>query len=211
MAAPTLSPHDAVWPRLYAAEAPEVAEALAPVVEIQHVGSTSVPGLASKPTVDIAVTRRSLALNDVAHACMERLGYRYGGGLGLPQQVFRKGDRFPWCFLVHVVEAGGQMWHDYLRFRDYLRANPADAARYTKLKASPVSRTRRLVQRTRQRTLHQTDPRRLARLTRSGVIPEHWPSPASRTNGRRYGPARGDGITGTGQSPRPLGGRRRSC
>ncbi len=67
---------------------------------------------------------------------MERLGYDYGGDHGRPQHVFRKGTSVPWRFLVHVVEHGGPMWVDFLHFRDYLRANPAEADRYARLKAS---------------------------------------------------------------------------
>jgi GrpB-like predicted nucleotidyltransferase (UPF0157 family) len=49
-----LSRYDLLWPRLYNEEAALVAKALAPVVAVEHVGSTSVPGLAGKPTIDIA-------------------------------------------------------------------------------------------------------------------------------------------------------------
>ena len=67
---------------------------------------------------------------------MERLGYHYGGDHGQPQHLFRKGPSVPWRFLVHVVQYDGPMWRDFLRFRDYLRANPAEAERYARLKAS---------------------------------------------------------------------------
>jgi hypothetical protein len=65
---------------------------------------------------------------------MERLGYSYGGDHGLPQHVFRYGTGVPWRFLVHIVEFDGQMWRDFIAFRDHLRANPDDAARYALLK-----------------------------------------------------------------------------
>jgi GrpB-like predicted nucleotidyltransferase (UPF0157 family) len=100
------------------------------------VGSTSVPGLAAKPTIDIAVGVVSLDLPEGAGRRMERLGYDYGGDHGQPQHVFRKGTSVPWRFLVHVVQYGSPMWLDFLRFRDYLRTNPAEADRYARLKAS---------------------------------------------------------------------------
>lgn len=117
-----------------------MAAALAPVVGVEHVGSTSVPGLAAKPTIDIAVGVPSLELPDETMAAMERLGYHYGGDLGLPQHVFRKGERAPWQFLVHVVEHGGSMWRDFLSFRDHLRANPAAASDYEALKRALLAR-----------------------------------------------------------------------
>lgn len=131
-----LEAYDPAWPHLYAQEIVLITAALAPVVSAEHVGSTSVPGLASKPTIDIAVGVANLALPRRAWTEMERLGYHYGGDQGRPQHVFREGEAVPWQFLVHVVEHGGVMWRDYLRFRDYLRANPAEAARYANLKSS---------------------------------------------------------------------------
>jgi len=110
--------------------------ALAPVVAIEHVGSTSVAGLAAKPTVDVAVGVPSIDLAAGAHPRMEALGYHYGGTHDLPQHVFRKGAAVPWEVLVHVVEHDGDMWRDFLRFRDHLRSRPADARRYEELKAA---------------------------------------------------------------------------
>lgn len=134
--AASLAAYDPSWPHLYEQEIVPVTAALAPVVAAEHVGSTSVPGLASKPTIDIAVGVAWLALSRNAWREMERLGYHYGGDHGHPQHVFRKGEAVPWQFLVHVVEHDGAMWRDFLRFREYLRANPAEAARYASLKAS---------------------------------------------------------------------------
>jgi len=131
-----LASYDPTWARLYEAEVEPLTVALAPVTAVEHVGSTSVIGLAAKPTIDIAVAVPSLALPAGAVAAMERLGYHYGGDHGRPQHVFRKGERVPWQFLVHVVEHEGSMWRDFLDFRDYLRANPTEAARYERLKRS---------------------------------------------------------------------------
>lgn len=113
--------------------------AIAGTVAVEHVGSTAVPDLAGKPTIDIAVGVETLALQHDDFARMEALGYSYGGTHDRPQHVFRKGERVPWEFLVHVVELGGPMWRDYLRFRDFLRAHPRDARAYAALKASLLS------------------------------------------------------------------------
>ncbi len=110
--------------------------ALDPVIAIEHVGSTAVPGLASKPTVDVAVGVASLDLGSEPYERMARLGYRYGGTHDLPQHVFRRGPQVPWEILVHVVEHDGRMWSDFLRLRDHLRTHPADARRYGELKAA---------------------------------------------------------------------------
>ena len=131
-----LAPYDPAWPRRFADEAHRLGTALAPVVAIEHVGSTSVPGLAAKPTVDIAAGVTSLDLTAGTRERMASLGYHYGGTHGLPQHVFRKGAAVPWEVLVHVVEHGGSMWRDFLAFRDHLRSHPAEARRYEDLKAT---------------------------------------------------------------------------
>jgi GrpB-like predicted nucleotidyltransferase (UPF0157 family) len=131
-----LSLYDAKWPNRYRVEAAVVTEALRNVTQIEHVGSTAVPGLAAKPTIDIAAGVPDLNLDDGARERMTEAGYSYGGNHDQPQHVFRKGDAVPWEILVHVVVHRGQMWHDFLWLRDYLRANPSEAARYAAFKAS---------------------------------------------------------------------------
>lgn len=100
---------------------------------IEHIGSTSVPGLCAKPIVDIAVGVRKLELTDEQIAAMERLGYEYLGEYGLPGRLFfRKGE--PRTHNVHVVEHGGEHWERQLVFRDALRADPEERQRYDELK-----------------------------------------------------------------------------
>jgi GrpB-like predicted nucleotidyltransferase (UPF0157 family) len=132
----SLAPYSPDAPDLYSVEAARVAAAIPAALAVAHVGSTAVPGLAGKPTIDIAVGVPTLQLEDADFRRMEALGYAYGGDNGLPQHVFRKGEAVPWAYLVHVVEHEGAMWRDYLGFRDHLRAHPGDARAYAALKAS---------------------------------------------------------------------------
>lgn len=135
MAEARLAEYDAAYPGRFAHEARQIRDALAGVVvEIEHVGSTAVTGLAGKSTIDIAVGARSLPLDDDAVAAMVALGYHDAGHNGLPQRLFRKGSEVPWEYLVHVVEHGSLLWCDFLAFRDHLRAHPEDARAYTELK-----------------------------------------------------------------------------
>ena len=136
MPAQRLSPYDRDAPRRYEVEAKRVAAAIAGSVAVEHVGSTAVPGLAGKPTIDIAVGVETLALKQEDFARIVALGYSYGGTHHRPQHVFRKGESVPWAYLVHAVEYDGAMWHDFLRFRDHLLAHPQEARAYVALKAS---------------------------------------------------------------------------
>jgi GrpB-like predicted nucleotidyltransferase (UPF0157 family) len=123
--------YDADWPRLYEEEALRIQRALGDlVVEIDHMGSTAVPGLAAKPIIDISLGLRTLDLAAEHIAALERLGYAYLGEFGLPGRLyFRKGPERR-THQVHAVEWGGEHWHRHYAFREYLRAHPAEAQRY---------------------------------------------------------------------------------
>lgn len=137
-----ISHYDPAWPRRYEEEAARVAAALGePAAEIEHVGSTSVPGLDAKPTIDILVGVRDLAeIDDAAVSGMERLGYELRGEMGVPgRRYFRRGETYPREFNVHVVELGGRLWREGLAFRDFLRTHPGSADAYARLKRRLVS------------------------------------------------------------------------
>jgi tRNA threonylcarbamoyladenosine biosynthesis protein TsaE len=131
-----LAEYNPGWPQRFAAEAEQIQSALGDlVVEIEHVGSTAVPGLAAKPTVDIAVGATTIDLPAEAVERMRVIGYEDAAADSRPgEHNFRKGQGFPCEMIVHVVEWGGPKWRSHLRFRDALRADPVLAAEYTALK-----------------------------------------------------------------------------
>lgn len=130
-------PYDPDWPERFEGEADAVREALGPIViEVEHIGSTAVPGLAAKPTIDIAVGVATLDdVDDAKIAVMQDLGYVFRGEAGVPGRLyFRKGETYPREFHVSIVEWGGSLWHDYLLLREYLRAHPEEGAAYVDAK-----------------------------------------------------------------------------
>jgi tRNA threonylcarbamoyladenosine biosynthesis protein TsaE len=131
-----LADYDSGWAERFTAEAAQLEEAIGDlVVEIEHVGSTAVPGLAAKPTVDIAVGATTLDLPAQAVERMQALGYEDAADDSRPgERRFRKGAVFPRDVIVHVVEWGGPMWESYVRFRDALRADAVLGAEYETLK-----------------------------------------------------------------------------
>jgi tRNA threonylcarbamoyladenosine biosynthesis protein TsaE len=133
--------HEPDWAERFASEAAVLREALGDLVlEIEHVGSTAVTGLAAKPTIDIAVGATTIDLPVQTVKQVEALGYRDAGDDNRPgERRFRKGDTFPREVIVHVVEWGGPKWRDYLRFRDALRADPALVQEYEELKRSLIA------------------------------------------------------------------------
>ncbi len=126
--------YDAGWPRLFACEAAELRLALgALALKVEHIGSTAVPGLASKPIVDVAVETESFEDLPEIEEAFASLGYVAKGEFGLPgRQFFTKGD--PVLFHVHVVESGSPHWQRWMKFRDALRADGSLRDRYAAMK-----------------------------------------------------------------------------
>jgi NAD-dependent deacetylase len=130
-----IAEYDPEWARLYSDEAARIQEALGDIViELEHMGSTAVPGLSGKPVIDISVGLRTLDLGEERVTAMEELGYEYLGELGLPGRLyFRKGPTASTHHL-HAVEWDGEHWHRHRAFREYLRAHPDEARRYAEAK-----------------------------------------------------------------------------
>lgn len=135
-----LAAYDDRWPLLFARERARLEGALAPyVLAIEHVGSTAVVGLASKPTVDILAGIFRLSDTPRLVARMEKLGYAYVEKLEqeIPE---RRYFHYPATggeadlFHVHMVEVGSPFWERHLLFRDFLRSHAEAARDYEALK-----------------------------------------------------------------------------
>jgi GrpB-like predicted nucleotidyltransferase (UPF0157 family) len=130
-----LAEYDANWPRLFEAEKRLIERALAPFApRIEHVGSTSVPGLPSKPIIDVAIALDGLRDAEACVAPLALLGYEYKGENGVPGRLFFAKGAPRRTHHIHMVEAGGTLWRDYLHFRNYLRENPPATREYAALK-----------------------------------------------------------------------------
>jgi GrpB-like predicted nucleotidyltransferase (UPF0157 family) len=132
-------PYDEAWPPLYAEERTRIERAIGPwVEEIEHVGSTAVPGLAAKPVIDIMVGVKSLEDSPILVERLVGIGYEYVPEFEkiLPfRRYFRKMREGRRTHQVHLVERSNAEWWDrHLLFRDYLRANPEIAREYAHLK-----------------------------------------------------------------------------
>ena len=134
-------PYDPDWPARFAAERDRLTGALGPVaVRIDHVGSTSVPGLAAKDIVDIQVSVEVLHPMDGYRDPLEALGYLYQPhGDPDPYPFFGWPVEWPRRFHVHVCEAGSTEEARHLAFAAALRADPALAAAYESLKRGLAS------------------------------------------------------------------------
>ena len=133
----TVVDYDRTWPQRFAQLRREYAEAMrrsgVPVVAIEHVGSTSVPGLAAKPVIDCDIV---VAEDQVSRAAevLVGLGFRPLGDLGIPKRwAFAEPARLA-ATNTYVVVAGCLALRNHLAVRDTLRTRPELRDRYGTLK-----------------------------------------------------------------------------
>jgi GrpB-like predicted nucleotidyltransferase (UPF0157 family) len=136
--------YDPLWPRLYTQELEKLMAILRPVVTAsEHIGSTSVPGLAAKPIIDIMAAVSSPDSVLAYLEPLEALGYTYIPEYEniLPERrYFNKGEDGIDTYHLHVVEKGKGFWTTHLLFRDYLRSHPETAQQYAALKYDLANR-----------------------------------------------------------------------
>ena len=133
-----IADYDPRWATMYAEESARIQDVIGEwLVGIEHVGSTSVPGLAAKPVVDMMPGLRSL--DDSRHIVrpLQKLGYQYFPEHedAMPERRYfarPAGDkhRVRRRFHLHIVETTSAFWRRHLAFRDYLRTHPETAAEY---------------------------------------------------------------------------------
>jgi len=128
-------PYDPRWPKLFLQLGAALRKALGETaVRIDHIGSTSIPGLDAKPIIDIQISVISFEPLDSYRIPMEKLGHAFrADNPDRTKRYFREapGQRRTH---IHVRRAGSWAEQSALLFRDYLRAHAEDARRYAILK-----------------------------------------------------------------------------
>jgi len=133
----TIVPYDSAWPEMFEAEAAAIRRTLGEVaLRVEHVGSTSVPGLTAKPVIDIQVSVQSLEPLGQYRSPLGRLGYAHTplGSFDLVYPFFQKPAEWPATHNIHLCVLGSEQERKHLAFRDYLRSHPRVAAEYVELK-----------------------------------------------------------------------------
>jgi GrpB-like predicted nucleotidyltransferase (UPF0157 family)/chloramphenicol 3-O-phosphotransferase len=132
-----VSDYDHEWPLFFEEIAQRVRDAVADLsARVEHVGSTSVPGLAAKPIIDIDVVVDSA--EDLAPAIerLRSLGYVYQGDKGIKGREAFMWPRGARPHHLYLVVQGSQPYLDHIEFREYLRDHPEVASEYADLKTS---------------------------------------------------------------------------
>jgi GrpB-like predicted nucleotidyltransferase (UPF0157 family) len=137
----TLVEYDPAWPSMFGRQADRIRAALGDrALSIEHVGSTSVPGLVAKPCIDILLAVADAGDDDAYVPDLQKAGYvlRHREILhGEPHRVFKAADM---NVNLHVLSHGSAESARMLGFRDWLRAHPEDAARYAATKRELAAR-----------------------------------------------------------------------
>ncbi len=142
----TLIGYDPEWPARFAREAARVRDVLGDTaLRIEHVGSTSVPGLSAKPIIDMLLVVPNSADEPSYVPALEAAGYvlRIREPDWFEHRVFKGPDT---NINMHVFSESASEIDRMLLFRDWLRANDADRDRYEQTKRELAQLTWRHVQ-----------------------------------------------------------------
>lgn len=131
-----VSEYDPAWPLKYETEKEKIEAILEHnCIALYHIGSTSVPGLAAKPIIDIMAAVRSLEQADAAAEKFSRIGYEYLGEFGIPGRRYLRKGGDERTHQIHIFQADDRKNIErHLAFRDYLRTHEEECREYAALK-----------------------------------------------------------------------------
>lgn len=138
--------YDPMWPRLFEREAQRIRAALGErVALLEHVGSTSVPGLAAKPKIDILLVVADTADEPAYVPALEEVGYvlHIREPDWFEHRLFKGPDT---DINLHVLPQGCSEIEKMLLFRDWLRGNEADRQLYERTKRELAQRNWKYMQ-----------------------------------------------------------------
>ncbi len=106
------------------------------VIDIQHIGSTSIPGMTAKPIVDIAIGVKTMEGSKKYIKILENVGYKFINNFGNlnTHLFFVKGEESNRTHYIHLIKHQGKIWEHYIFFRDHLSKNKSAAKKYVSLK-----------------------------------------------------------------------------
>lgn len=133
-----LAPYDPLWSDKFETEKQNLLRVAGDLLShIEHIGSTAIPGIIAKPTIDILAAINSL--NETQRLINEITSINYiyvpEYETELPERrYFYKNRAGEDAFHLHAVEMNSAFWNRHIAFRDYLRSHPDQADTYAKLK-----------------------------------------------------------------------------
>lgn len=132
----TIKEYNPDWPRVFAELASKIRSGIGPAaLRIDHIGSTSVPGLAAKPIIDIQISVETFHPMERYRLPLEALGFEYRArNPELTKLYFKDPEGKEERTHIHIRRAGSFSEQYSLLFRDYMRCHAAAASQYARLK-----------------------------------------------------------------------------
>lgn len=139
-----LLPHNPKWAELFEEERQLLINTFGDtIIAIEHIGSTSIPGIPAKPILDMNIGVESLEVALAMKDEFVRLGYEHRPfvqGVSLEglreQELYVRGPESRRTHFAHVTVYASDFWNRSLVFRDYLRSHPNRAQEYADLKTA---------------------------------------------------------------------------
>lgn len=135
-------PYNGEYPRLFEKEKLRIKKVLPDGALIEHVGSTSVPGLGGKGIIDIAIKTSKNKLNQF-QSKLEKIGYEYrlsehpANDKRIFLQKIIKSKRKERRIHIHLT-LDDYFWNTFIALRDYLRSHDKERDKYSELKRKAV-------------------------------------------------------------------------
>lgn len=130
--------YDTSWPHAFEVERDRLLSLFpAAFLDIQHIGSTAVPGLCAKPIIDILAGVKSIAVAEELALPLCQSGYttsaEFNASLSA-RKWFMRWENGHRTHHLHLVVHGSSVWQDWLKFRNALRSSPELAEKYLAIK-----------------------------------------------------------------------------
>ena len=125
------------WKDMYKEEEKRLKELLKDnVIEIMHIGSTSIEGLCAKPVIDIMVTVKHLEdVKKFKHLFIADLGYDFRDDGGVRDEyLVRKGSEDARTHFIHIIEENSERYENFVYFKRYLETHSKSINEYKNLK-----------------------------------------------------------------------------
>lgn len=124
-------PFNLAWKEIFNQEAEAIQTKLGKeIICIEHIGSTSIPNILSKPIIDIMLGVENLEKTASIIKKLKDLGYQYFGTANVPGRLYLR-KRSKNNFNVAICEYKSAIWNNNILFRDFLLANPDEAIAYS--------------------------------------------------------------------------------
>ena len=132
-----LETYNTEWRQMYLDEEKKLKELLGDnVLEIVHVGSTSIVGLSAKPIIDIMITVNNLEdVLNFKHLFTTELGYDFRDDGGIKgEYLVRKGKEEARTHFIHIISKDNIRYDEFTMFKAYLNKHPERVKAYQELK-----------------------------------------------------------------------------